>query len=199
MHVITGTPDTRTEHNTNLAMLGAMVSMAIPAAIAVAGVSMRGWDAIGWTGAIVWGIVATAAFTLFSMMGKAMGMTRMDLADLMGSMFVQPHTGASRMIGLTVHHVNGALLGIGYAYFLALTALPAGWLTGLLWGVILTPLAMLLMSSIGAVHPAIRAGQQDDPGTAGTNFGKMTPMGMLLGHLVYGVVLGALYAAVPLS
>lgn len=55
------------------------------------------------------------------------------------------------------------------------------------------------MTSVGAVHPAIRRRQQDDPGTAATNFGKMTPMDSLLGHLVHGFVLGILYQIWPLG
>ncbi len=63
----------------------------------------------------------------------------------------------------------------------------------------LTPLALLMMSTIGSVHPAIRRGEQEDPGPAALRFGAMTPMGSLLGHLVYGLVLGLTYDAWPLS
>jgi hypothetical protein len=51
----------------------------------------------------------------------------------------------------------------------------------------------------GAVHPAIRRRDQDDPGTAATNFGAMSPVGSLMGHLVWGAVLGLAYAAWPLG
>jgi hypothetical protein len=55
------------------------------------------------------------------------------------------------------------------------------------------------MSSIGAVHPAIQQGTQDDPGTAALNFGRMTPLIYLLCHLIYGGLLGWFYRAYPLS
>lgn len=58
------------------------------------------------------------------------------------------------------------------------------------WDVLLWLLALLMMSTIGAVHPAIRNRTQDDPGLAATKFGSMTPVGSLVGHLVWGVVLG---------
>lgn len=199
MTVMTGTEHTRTEHAGGAAAVGLMVSMGVPAVIAVAGVLLLGWDAISWGGAIIWGIVATAAFTLFSIMGKAMGMTRMDLLDLLGSMFVPAGTSASRALGAVIHHVNGALLAIAWAYGVALLAWPANWWTGLLWGIVLWVLALILMSSIGAVHPAIRRGEQDDPGPAAMNFGRMTPLGSLLGHAVYGLVLGWLYQTWPLA
>lgn len=199
MKVTTGTPETRTQHSPGLAALGLMISMGIPAAIAIAGIILEGWVAISWGGAILWGIVATVAFTLFSMMGKAMGMTQMDLLDLLGSMFAKPHSSASRATGAMIHHMNGALLAVAWAYAVALGDVTANWASGLLWGVILWMLALIMMTSIGGMHPAIRRGEEEDPGTAATNFGKMTPMGSLVGHLVYGFVLGILYQLWPLA
>ncbi len=145
------------------------------------------------------GIVATVAFTLFTKMGNAIGMTRMDLLDLIGSAAVEPGTGRSRVLGALIHHTNGALLAVFWAYGVALVDLPANWWTGALWGVILTAFALVMMSSIGAVHPAIRRHQQDDPGPAATNVGAMTPVGSLMGHVVYGVVLGLGYANLPIG
>lgn len=176
-----------------------MISMVVPAAIVVIGVAVEGFDEISWLGAIVWGVVATVVFTLFSMMGKAVGMTRMDLLDLLGSAVAPVGSAAARGIGALVHHMNGAILAVAWAYGVALVGLPANWATGLAWGAILTVLALLMMSSMRSAHPAIRRGEQEDPGPAATNFGAMTPMGSLMGHLVYGVVLGLTYNAWPLT
>jgi fatty acid desaturase len=188
----------RAEHGA-LAPLGLLTSVMIPAAIAIIGILALGWGAISWLGAIVWGVMATIAFTAVGMIGKAMGMTRMDLLDLLGSMMAEPGTGASRATGAVIHHMNGALLAVAWAYGTALIGVPANWLTGLAWGVILWALALLMMTTLGAVHPAIRRGEQDDPGPAATNFGRMTPVGSLIGHLVYGLALGFAYAAWPLA
>jgi hypothetical protein len=194
-----GSGGKRVHHSPVLGPLGFMISMGVPAVIAIIGIIVLGWDAISWGGAIAWGIVATIAFALFSMMGKKMGMTRMDLLDLLGSMFVEPGTSKSKMLGGLMHMMNGALLAIAWAYGVALLNLPANWLTGLGWGVILWMLALLMMTTMGSVHPAIKRGEQEDPGTAAMNFGKMTPMGSLMGHLVYGLVLGLLYQNWPLG
>jgi hypothetical protein len=66
-------------------------------------------------------------------------------------------------------------------------------------GAILWALALLMMTTIGSVHTAIREGRQDDPGPTASNFGKMSPIGSLMGHIVYGVSLGLTYSAWPLS
>lgn len=199
MTATTGTERTVTRHSLPAAAANLMLSMGIPALIAIAGIALLGWGAISWAGALVWGVVATVAFTLFMMMGKAMGMTEMDLLDLLGSMFVEPHTSASRVLGALIHHMNGALLGVAWAYGAALVGWPANWASGIAWGVLLWVLALLMLTSIGAVHPAIRRGQVREPGGAATNFGKMTPVGSLLGHVVYGLVLGWLYQTWPLT
>jgi hypothetical protein len=99
----TGTPSTRTEHRVGIAALGFMFSMGVPAVLAIAGLIALGPGEVRWLDAIVWGVVATAAFTAFSMMGKAMGMTRMDLLDLMGSAFTRPGSGAAKAIGAMMH------------------------------------------------------------------------------------------------
>jgi hypothetical protein len=186
-------------HSPVLGPLGFMISMGVPAVFAIIGVMALGWGAISWWGAIVWGMVATIAFALFSMMGKKMGMTRMDLLDLLGSMFVEPGTGTSKRLGLIMHLMNGALLAIAWAYGAALLNLPANWVTAMGWGVVLWLLALMMMTTMGSVHPAIKHGTQEDPGPAATNFGKKTPMGSLMGHLVYGLVLGLLYQNWPLG
>lgn len=197
--IVTGTAQRRASHSRLLAPLGLMISMAVPVGVIVVGVVAEGWGAISWLSAIVWGVVATVVFTLFSMMGKAIGMTRMDLLDLLGSVAAAPGSAASRGIGAAVHHMNGAILAVAWAFAAVLAGVSLDWASGMAWGAVLWVLALLMMSTIGAVHPAIRRGEQDDPGTAATNFGVLTPVGSLMGHLVWGAVLGLLYAAWPLA
>lgn len=182
-----------------LAPLGFLLSMMVPAAIAIIGVVALGLDEIEWLGAIVWGVVATVAFSILGVMGTATGMTRMDIFDTLGSWIAPAGTGTARALGIGMHHTNGALLAIAWAYGVALVDLPANWWTGLLWGGVLTVLTWLMMSTIGSVHPAIRRGELDDPGFMMLNLGRMTPLGSLTGHLAYGLVLGIAYDAWPLS
>lgn len=197
--IMTGTVDAHSEHEPTSAAMGLMLSMGLPMLIGIWGVVQFGWSAISWPGAIVWGIVASLCFTLFSLMGKAMGMSRMDLLDLLGSMFVTPHSSASRALGFVIHHMNGALLAVGWAYGALLVGMKQDWFSALIWGIILWVLALIMLTSMGPFHPAIRRGEEEDPGMAATNFGKMTPVGSLIGHFVYGLVLGLLYQNWPLS
>jgi hypothetical protein len=54
------------DHAPVLAPIVLMASMALPAAVGVIGIAVLEFDAIDWLSAIVWGVVATAVFTLFS-------------------------------------------------------------------------------------------------------------------------------------
>lgn len=188
----------RVEHSP-LAPLGFLLSMAVPAGIAIIGVAALGFAEIDWLGAIVWGVVATVAFSVFSVIGTATGMTRMDIFNTLGSWVAPAGTGTAKAIGVVMHHANGALLAIAWAYGVALVDLPANWWTALLWAGVLTALTWLMMSGIGSVHPAIRRGELDDPGFMMLHLGRMTPLGSLMGHLAYGLVLGIAYDAWPLS
>jgi hypothetical protein len=51
------------------------------------------------------------------------------------------------------------------------------------------PMVLTLM------HPLVRKHAMEQPGVAMTGFGKGTPIGSLMAHLVFGVVTGAIYAA----
>lgn len=198
-HVVTGTTRARAAHSKPWGGLGFAASMMPPVALIATGIATEGLGAIDWAGAIVCGAVATVAFTLFSLMGKAMGMTRMDLLDLLGSTMARPGTSGAALAGATIHLMNGAILAVAWVYGAVLFGVAADWVSGAVWGAIVWLLALLMMTTMGSVHPAVRQGRQDDPGPAATNFGKMTPVGSLMGHLVYGIVLGLTYNAWPLT
>lgn len=185
------------QYSSVLGPMGFIVSMGVPAAIIIAGVIVLGWYAISWRGAIVWGIVATIAFIQFNIIGRRMGMTRMRLLDLFGSVLEKPRTSLSKSLGMIIHLMSGALLAVAWAYGVALLNLRASWITAMAWGVILWLLTLLMMTTIGSVHPAIKRGRQENPGPASINFRKMTPLCSLIGHLIYGLVLGLLYQNWP--
>jgi hypothetical protein len=83
------------------------------------------------------------------------------------AVLARPGSSASRALGALIHHANGVLLAIAWAYGVALVGLPANWVTGLLWGAILTALALWMMSALGSVHPAILARRAARPGSGG--------------------------------
>ena len=51
------------------------------------------------------------------------------------------------------------------------------------------------MDMFGTMHPLMRTGQMPAPGLFVSNLPRMTMVGFLMIHLVYGLVVGVLYEA----
>lgn len=149
--------------------------------------------------AILAGFLGTVAMTVVMMLGRSMGMTSLDMPLLIGGMFSRDDDRA-RGLGMVVHMVMGAVVfGIGYA--LLFTALDSasvaiGALIGLVHGAVL---GIVVMPMMGMVHPRMRLateeGRLEPPGVLGIAYGRGTPVGLLMTHVVYGLVVGGIYAA----
>ena len=144
--------------------------------------------------ALIGGLLGTVAFTALIYMAPLMGFPPMDLVTMLGTMFVSDPS-AAFLPGLAVHVMIGLILSLGYAFFFARLLPGRPWLRGALYGVIPWVVAMVVvMPMMGLVHPLVRAGAMPDPGFFLMGMGTiMAPVGSLIGHLVYGAALGAIY------
>lgn len=150
--------------------------------------------------ALVGGLAGTAAMTAMMAMGKATGMTRIDMPLMLGGMLTGDDDRA-RSIGQVIHFFNGMVI-FGLVYAALLSAIPgAAWWTAAWIGLIHGLIAVMAMPMMGAMHPRVALEGAPDalpmvnPGLGGRNFGGGTPLGLVVGHVLYGVVLGAVYAA----
>lgn len=126
--------------------------------------------------AILGGFVGTLAITMMMyLIGPMMGMMKMDIAASLGKML-----GGSWTLGMMMHFINGTVLfPLIYAYvlFRFLPGLPT--FKGAEWGVILWLLAQLMvMPMMGGGVFSSKMG------------GLMTAAGSLMGHVIYGALLG---------
>jgi uncharacterized membrane protein YagU involved in acid resistance len=124
---------------------------------------------------ILGGFVGTLAITLLMYKGAPMmGLAKMDIAAMLGQVL------GSWTTGMMMHIVNGVVIfPLIYAYLL-FSRLPGAPVTkGILWGA-----ALWLVAGL-AVMPMMGGGLF---GTA--NGGMMTAAAMLIGHIVYGALLG---------
>jgi hypothetical protein len=140
--------------------------------------------------AIVAGLVGTGMMTVLMGMAPQMGMPKMDIVGLLGSMFGAP---ANRSLGLALHLMMGAIFGIVYA--LLFPALGGSIiLLGLFFGIAQWLIVGLAMGMIPTLHAGIRSGQVSAPGVyMMSTGGMMSFMGGLLGHAVFGLVVGIIY------
>lgn len=163
---------------------------------------------IGW----VAGLAGAIAMTVVMKMGSSMGMSKMpDMAVIQGAMFTDDEPTAKR-IGMFTHLVmmGAAVFGTAYAALFAVFG-TASWLTGLGIGVVHGLVAGAVgMPMMGSMHPRMKPAEflggamvrSDatgmriaEPGFFGRNYGAGTPMGLIMGHAVYGLVVALVYSA----
>lgn len=154
-----------------------------------------------WEG-LVAGFAATLVMTPLMQMGTAMGMTRMNMLEMLGSMFRRDAESARRL-GLALHLSNGAAFGLVYAVvWWGLDPAPErAWWLGLVFGGVHSFVAMGMMPVMGAVHPRVDRSEPSSAGDVvlppfglgGIGFGSLTPVGILMGHLVFGLVWGLVF------
>lgn len=136
--------------------------------------------------AILAGFVATVGMSVLMYAAPMMGMPKMDVAAMLGSMVSQgmpaPGSGAWWM-GMLAHFINGTIifpLIYAYALYPALPGEP--WLKGTMWGLVLWFLSQaMVMPMMGLGFFASKA-----PAA------MMGVIGSLIGHAAYGALLGGI-------
>lgn len=155
-------------------------------------------------GTAIWaGLVGGVALLAVIYMGKASGMTSMDLLKMLGSMMAPTASGTVQyVLGGMAHLAMSAVFGIVHAVVLigvdpATVGAAVGWdaLFGAVHGMMVIVMLPIMVS---AMHPLVRAGEMAAPGTAMTGYGTLTPVGALVGHVAFGLVTGGIYAGAVL-
>lgn len=128
--------------------------------------------------AIIAGLVGTAVMTMMMLMAPLMGMPEMNIGRMLAGFM-----GIPVAIGWAAHVMIGTVLALIYAFGFTGRLPGSPLVKGLLFGLLPWFMAQVL------VNPMMGAGV----------FASNTPtpaaivMGSLMGHLVYGAVLGAVY------
>lgn len=137
------------------------------------------------------GFVATAAMTALMYLAPMMGLPKMDIGTMLGTMFLGSPSPAF-WLGLMIHFVMGTVL-FPATYALALRPGSGGTGRGVAFGLVLWAAAnFMVMPMMGFIHPMVKSGMIPGPGFLMLNMGVMAPIGSLVGHLVYGALLGKL-------
>ena len=129
---------------------------------------------------IAGGFIGTVMFTLMMRVVAPMMGVRMDIVAKLGEM---THTGMAG--GLFMHFLNGTVIfPLIYVYLLYRLLPGAPWQKGLLWGVILwLGVEIVMMAIMGSGIFSMETG------------GVKAVTAALMGHLVYGAILGAIAGA----
>lgn len=149
---------------------------------------------------LLWGFVATIVLTAIMQGGQSLGLSRMSLPFMLGTMFTASRDRAA-MVGFLVHLVAGWLFGFLYALAFESWQRATWWLgagIGLVHGlavlVVLTPVLPGFHRRMATEQRGPEPTRElEPPGFLALNYGRRTPLLTLLAHLVYGAIIGAFY------
>jgi hypothetical protein len=142
-------------------------------------------------GAIVAGLAGTAAMTMLLMIAPMMGMPKMDIPGMLGSMFGAP---GSKPMGFVMHFMMGVVFAIIYAFLFSVIAGPSLIVLGLIFGAVHWLIVGVMMAVIPMMHAGMRSGDVPAPGMyMMKSGGMMSFIGGLMGHLLFGVIVAVVY------
>ncbi len=135
-------------------------------------------------GSIVAGLLGTLVMTVLMYMAPRMGMPKMDIIGMLGTMFTASE-GSARVLGTLAHFMMGVIFAIIYALLWSFGIGSPTWLWGLIFGAVHGVVAIVMMPMMTKMHP--RPPQMDS--------GALMMVGLLMGHLVFGLVVALTYSA----
>jgi hypothetical protein len=148
---------------------------------------------------LLWGFGATLILTTILAVSKPIGITRMDLPFLLGTLFTGNRDKAP-WYGFLCH----LLFGWFFAFLYTATFITAGihtWWFGLLIGfchaVFVLSVGLQILSNF---HPRMAPPYQgptptrqlEPPGFLALNYGSGTPVVTIFAHMIYGAILGSI-------
>ena len=149
---------------------------------------------------LLWGFVATVVLTTMMSAGQGLGLTRISIPFLLGTM-ITPDRDRAMIVGAIVHFVNGWLFAVVYALAFESWQRATWWLGAGVGLVHALFVLAVLMPIIPGMHPRMVSEyygptpnrRLQPPGFLALNYGYRTPFVTLLAHLAYGTILGAFY------
>jgi uncharacterized membrane protein YagU involved in acid resistance len=155
---------------------------------------------------VLWGFVATVALTTLLAVSHGLGLTRMSIPFLLGTILT-PNRDRALVVGAAFHLVNGWLFAFLYAAMLEAMNMTSGWLggaIGLIHGLFVLAVGMPILPGI---HPRMVSEyygptpnrRLQPPGFMALNYGHQTPIVTVVGHVVYGAIIGGFYQLVASS
>ncbi len=158
-------------------------------------------ELVNWGSWLFWGFVSTLILTMVLAGSQGLGLTRMNLPFMLGTMFT-PNRDRARLYGFTAHQVVGWAFSLLYALAFGFLG-EAHWWSGLLIGVVHGLFVLVVgVSMLPGIHPRMASEQQgpsatrelEPPGFLALNYGVRTPLSVMVSHAIFGAMLGAFYS-----
>lgn len=149
---------------------------------------------------LLWGFVATIVLTTVMQGGQSLGLSRMSLPFMLGTMFTGNRDRAPA-VGFLAHLVSGWIFAFLYASAFESWGKATWWLgagTGLVHA---SAVLIALLPVLPGFHPRMASEQRgpeptrmlEPPGYLALNYGRRTPLLTVVAHLAYGAIIGGFY------
>jgi hypothetical protein len=138
------------------------------------------------------GFVATVVLTTTLRMADELGLTRMDIPFLLGTV-ITANRARAKAVGYGLHFVSGLVFAFIYgAILIVLDATQLGLAHALFFGTaILNVLLPLIHPRMGtSLSAANSTPLLEPPGFMLINYGRGTPIVTILAHMAYGAIIG---------
>jgi hypothetical protein len=151
---------------------------------------------------LLWGFAATVVLTALTILGQSLGLTRIDLPFIIGTMFTSNRDRA-RFAGTAIHLVNGWLFAILYALFFENMHAATWWFGALIGATQGLFVVVALLPVLPGVHPRMVSDFRgpeptrllEPPGFLAQNYGRSTAAVLVFVHAIYGMVIGLFYVS----
>ncbi len=146
----------------------------------------------------VWGFVATTAMSIVLQGSQGLGLSRLSLPFLIGTLFTGNRDRAS-VYGFLFYVVGGWIFAFMYYLVFSSVQISHWWFGALIGAVHGLMLLVVMLPVLPYMHPRIATEfdgptsfrRLEPPGFMGLNYGRATPFSTVIGHLIYGAILGA--------
>ena len=149
---------------------------------------------------LLWGFAATVVLTTLTLAGQSLGLTRLDIPFIIGTM-VTADRDRAKVIGYAMHLFNGWIVAVVYALFFENVHMATWWFGALIGSVQGVIVVVAILPLLPGVHPRMVSDFRgpeptrllEPPGFLSTNYGRATPFITILAHAIYGAILGTFY------
>ena len=155
---------------------------------------------MNWGSWLLGGFGGTLVLTSILAGSQGLGMTRINIPYLLGTMFT-PSRDRAKLMGLGLHFINGWILSLLYVAVFHTWGAASLWL-GTLDGFVDASFVLTVgMPAVPTFHPRMASEQYgptvvrqlEPPGFLCLHYGIRTPISIIFGHIVFGIILGLLY------
>lgn len=155
---------------------------------------------MNWASWLIWGLAGTVVLTTLMAGAQGIGMTRMNIPYLLGTM-ITPDRGRAKVLGVWLHLFNGWVFSLVYVGAFHVWGGPTWW-KGAAIGLVHAAFVLTVgMPAMPGLHPRMASEQRgptvvrrlEPPGFLALHYGVQTPISVVLAHVAFGLVLGAFY------